>query len=60
MERHANLPSELELKASLEELGIAFEVKSIQTSNTIGAHEVQVIRQVRIDHRSESPKLAAL
>jgi hypothetical protein len=60
MERHANLPSELELKASLEELGIAFEVKSIQTSNAIGAHEAQVVRQVPINHRSESPKLAVL
>jgi hypothetical protein len=53
-------PSELELKASLEELGIAFEVESIQTSNAIGAHKSQVVRQVPIEHRSESPKLAAL
>jgi hypothetical protein len=36
--------SELELKASLEELGIAFEVESIQMSNAIGANEAQVVR----------------
>jgi hypothetical protein len=50
----------LELKASLDELRIAFEVESIQMSNAIGANEVQVVHQVPIDHRSESPKLAAL
>jgi hypothetical protein len=37
-------PSEFELKASLEELGIAFEVESIQMSNAISAHEAQVVR----------------
>lgn len=52
--------SELELKASLEELGIAFEVESIQMSNAIGANKAQIVCQVPIHHRSESPKFSAL
>ena len=51
--------SKLQLKASLEELGIAFEVESIQTANAIGALETELVRQVPIDHWCESFELAS-
>jgi hypothetical protein len=47
------------LKASLEELGIAFEVESIQTADAIGSLETEVVRQVPIDHWCESFELAS-
>jgi hypothetical protein len=56
---HANLPSKLQLEPGLEELGIAFEVESIQTANAIGGLEAQVVRQVPIDHRCEPFELAS-
>ena len=52
--------SELELKASLEKLGIALKIESIQMSDAIGAHEPQVVRQVPINHRSKSPEFSPL
>jgi hypothetical protein len=36
---HTKELSEFQLDASLEELGIAFEIESIQTPNAIGANE---------------------
>ena len=33
---------------------VAFQVETIQASNAIGAYEAQLVRQVPIDHRSDT------
>ena len=51
--------SELKLKASLEELGIAFEVESIQMPDAVERFEAKVAGKIPVRPRCESLEFAS-